>query len=193
MRKHIPERDVNSADVESASVDDYGHIGEHVASVLRAAESAAMEITARAEEDAAKQVSEAARQAGMILHEAEGIRAETEDANRLLREQADAYAERTRKDAEAKAADLLQAARLAATTRAHEDEERQRALRRDIDLSEARLSELGTGLRDLAVRLEELVATDRPTADAPAERPGGDDASLDATLMATVTAEEKPG
>jgi vacuolar-type H+-ATPase subunit H len=193
MRKHIPERDVDTADVESASVDDYGHIGEHVAAVLRAAESAAMEITARAEEDAAKQVSEAARQAGMILHEAEGIRAETEDANRLQREQADAYAERTRKDAEVKAADLLQAARLAVTTRAHEDEERQRVLRKDIDLTEARLSELGTGLRDLAARLEELVATDRPTADAPAERPGDDDPSLDAALMATVTAEEKPG
>jgi hypothetical protein len=192
VRKDTPERDVDAADVDGASVD-YGHIGEHVASVLKAAESAAMEITVRAEQDAAKQVSDAGRQAGMILHEAEGLRAQTEEANRLQREQADAYAERTRKDAEAKAADLLQASRLAATTRAREEEERQKALREDVELTEARLSELGRGLRELATRLEELVATDRPTSDVLAQSPGNDDPSLDAALMATVAAEEEPG
>jgi hypothetical protein len=178
----------DDADTRSTDVVDYGELGVHVASVLEAAETAAVEIKRQAEQEATAQVSEAGRQAGMILHETEGLRAEAEKANRLMREEAEAYAERTRRDADIEAASALQAAEQAAASRASEDEARQRALREDIERTETRLAELGTGLHDLATRLEELVS-DR--VDGAARTRDGDDASLDRSLMASVEAERK--
>jgi hypothetical protein len=178
----------DGADPQSIDVVDYGEMGVHVASVLKAAEAAAVEIKRQAEQEAAAQVGEAGRQAGMILHETEGLRAEAEKANRLMREEAEAYAERTRRDADTEAASVLQAAERAAATRTSDDEARQRALREDIERTETRLSELGTGLHDLATRLEELVS-DR--VDGAARARDGDDASLDRSLMASIEAERK--
>jgi hypothetical protein len=177
----------DGADAKSTDVVDYGELGEHVASVLKAAETAAVEIRRQAEQEAAAQVSEAGGQAGMILHETEGLRAEAEKANRLMREEAEAYAGRTRRDADIEAAKVLQAAEQTAATRASEEEVRQRALREDIERTETRLTELGAGLRDLATRLEELVSVDR--ADGAAPTRDGDDASLDRSLMASIEAE----
>ncbi len=178
-----------SADQQSTDVVDYAELGEHVASVLKAAELAAIEIRTQAEQEAAAQVSEAGRQAGKILHEAEGLRAETEEANRLMREQAEAYAGRTRRDADLEASKVLQAAEEAAVTRVRDEEVRERVLREDIERTEERLTELGVGLRDLAARLEELVSADRPPADEVDRSRGGDDASLDASLVASIGAE----
>ncbi len=178
-----------SADKQSTDVVDYAELGEHVASVLKAAELAAIEIRTQAEQEAAAQVSEAGRQAGKILHEAEGLRAETEEANRLMREQAEAYAGRTRRDADLEASKVLQAAEEAAVTRVRDEEVRERVLREDIERTEERLTELGVGLRDLAARLEELVSADRPPADEVDRSRGGDDASLDASLVASIGAE----
>ena len=179
----------DGADTQSADVVDYGELGEHVASVLEAAETAAVEIRKQAEQEAAAQVSEAGRQAGMILHEAEGLRAEAEKANRLMREEAEAYAGRTRQDADIEAAKVLQAADQAVATRVSEEAARQRALREDIERTETRLTELGTGLRDLAKRLDELVSTDRVDVDGIAPTRDGEDASLDRSLMASIEAE----
>ncbi len=172
-----------SADQQSTDVVDYAELGEHVASVLKAAELAAIEIRTQAEQEAAAQVSEAGRQAGKILHEAEGLRAETEEANRLMREQAEAYAGRTRRDADVEASKVLQSADV------RDEEVRERVLREDIERTEERLTELGVGLRDLAARLEELVSADRPPADEVDRSRGGDDASLDASLVASIGAE----
>jgi hypothetical protein len=179
---------VESADAQSTDVVDYEELGKHVASVLKAAELAVQGIRTQAEQEAAAQVSEAGRQAGRILHEAEGLRAETEEANRLMREQAEAYAGRTRQDADVEASKVLQAAEEAAATRAGDEEVRQRALRANIERAEERLTELGAGLRDLAARLEELVSADRPPADEVDQRRGGDEASLDASLIASIGA-----
>jgi hypothetical protein len=165
---------------------DYAQLGEHVASVLNAAELAATAIRTQAEQEGAAQVTEAGRQAGKILHEAEGLRTEAEEANRLMREQAESYAERTRRDADVEASRLLEAAQKAAATLAREEELRQRELREDIERTEKRLTELGAGLRDLATRLDELVYAGRPPAD---EADQSHDASLDASLMATIGAE----
>jgi vacuolar-type H+-ATPase subunit H len=176
-------------DARSPDVVDYEELGEHVASVLKAAELAAQEIRTRAENEAMAQVSEAGRQAGTMLHEAEGLRAETEEANRAMREQAESYAEKTRRDADAEASNVLQAAEQAVVTRASDDEARQTALHEDIERTERRLTELVSGLRDLAERLEELVSADQPDADEVDQRSGGDDASLDASLMASIGAE----
>ena len=178
-----------SADQQSTDVVDYAELGEHVASVLKAAELAAIEIRTQAEQEAAAQVSEAGRQAGKILHEAEGLRAETEEANRLMREQAEAYAGRTRRDADVEASKVLQSAEEGAAIRVRDEELRQRVLREDIERTEERLTELGVGLRDLAARLEELVSADRPPADEVDRSRGGDDASLDASLVASIGAE----
>jgi vacuolar-type H+-ATPase subunit H len=180
---------VQSTDEQGTDGLDYEKLGEHVASVLKAAELAVQGMRAKAEQEAEKQVSEAGRQAGRILHEAEGLRAETEETSRVLREQAEAYAERTRQDADAEAAKVLLAAEEKAATRARDEEERQRALREDIERSEKRLTELGAGLRDLATRLEELVGAKRPLADEVDERPPGDGASLDTSLIASIGAE----
>jgi len=178
-----------SADVRSADVVDYGDLGEHVASVLKAAELAAVGIRTQAEQEASAQVSEAGRQAGKILHEVEGLRAEAEEANRLMREQAESYAERTRQDADGEASKVLHAAEEAAATLARDEEVRQKALREDIARAEKRLTELGVGLRDLAARLEELVNADGPPADEADQGREGDDASLDASLMASIGTE----
>lgn len=178
---------VDGADPQNSDGVDYGELGAHVASVLEAAETAAAEIRRQAEQEAAAQVSEAGRQAGMILHETEGLRAEAEKANQLMREEADAYAARTRQDADIEAAKVLQAAEQVAATRASEEAARQRALREDIERTETRLTELGTGLRDLATRLEELVSVDRP--EQAGQTREGDDASLDRSLMASIEAE----
>jgi hypothetical protein len=176
----------DGADRQSTDVVDYGELGEHVASVLKAAETAAVEIRRQAEQEAVAQVGEAGRQAGMILHETEGLRAEAEKADRLMREEAETYAARMRRDADIEAAKILQAAEQAAATRTSEEEARQRALREDIKRSEARLIELGTGLHDLATRLEELVSV---RADGAARTRDGDEASLERSLIASIEAE----
>jgi hypothetical protein len=164
---------VENMEADSTDGVDFEELGEHVASVLKAAELAARGIRTKADGEAEAQVTEAGRQAGEILHDAEGLRAEAE-----------AYATRTREDADAQASKVLQAAREEAAIRARDEEERQRALREDIERSENRLTELGAGLRDLATRLEELVGADR--ADEADQRRTGDSASLDTSLIASI-------
>jgi DNA repair exonuclease SbcCD ATPase subunit len=164
---------VESMDAHGSDGADYEELGEHVASVLKAAELAAREIRTKAEQEAEAQVTEAGRQAGKILHDAEGLRAEAE-----------AYAARTRQDADAQASKALQDAEETAADRTREEDERQRALREDIERSKKRLTELGAGLRDLATRLDELVGLD--PADDGVQRRTGESASLDTSLIASI-------
>jgi peptidoglycan DL-endopeptidase RipA len=164
---------VESVDAHGTDGAYYEELGEHVASVLKAAELAARGIRTKAEQEAEAQLTEAGRQAGKILHDAEGLRAEAE-----------AYAARTREDADAQASKALQDAQETAANRTREENERQRALREDIERSKNRLTELGAGLRDLATRLEELVGAD--PADEGDQRRTGDSASLDTSLIASI-------
>jgi chromosome segregation ATPase len=173
MHKRLRAEDASEVVPVVESDSDYEGLGEHVASVLKAAELAAREIRTEAEQEAETRVTEAGRQAGEILHEAEGLRAEAE-----------AYAARTRQDADAQASKALQDAQETAANRTREEDERQRALRDDIERSENRLTELSAGLRDLATRLEELVGADH-------EEEGdrgrtGESASLDTSLIASI-------
>jgi hypothetical protein len=165
-----PVESMNAHGTEGAA---YEELGEHVASVLKAAGLAARGIRTKAEQEAEAQVTEAGRQAGEILHDAEGLRAEAE-----------AYATRTRQDADARASKVLQDAQEAAANRTREEDERQGALREDIERSENRLTQLGAGLRDLATRLEELVGAD--PADEGDQRRTRDSASLDTSLIASI-------
>ena len=169
----------------------YRDLGDHVASVLNAAEAAAAVIREQAGQEAAAKVGEATRRAGTILHEAEGLRAESVESDRQLRAQAEAYAERTRREADEEAAKLLEAARETAATTTREQEARQHALREDIARTEKRLAELGLGLRDLAAQLEALVMA-KAAREGETEVRRDDGASLDTSLMASLGAERPP-
>jgi cell division septum initiation protein DivIVA len=114
---------------------DYSHFGEHVASVLKAAEAAAERVAEDARRDAAA-----------ILGEAKDVR-----------EQAEVYAQQKQREADAQAAKVVEGAELTATRRVHEARQRNEALHKDLELTETRLRDLVTGLRNLASHLDGLL------------------------------------
>lgn len=119
-------------------VTDYGKLGEHVASVLEAANAAAAKIR----EEAEKEVRE-------------------------TRQRANDYAAEKRREAEDEAADIVARAEREASEHTNVAQERGRALANNVALSEERLRQLVAGLRDLAGRLEELVQAEPPRNDSP--------------------------
>jgi cell division septum initiation protein DivIVA len=140
---------------------DYSQFGEHVASVLKAAEAAAERLA-----------EDARRQATDILAHAKNVR-----------EQADVYAEQKQREVDAETAKLLEAAELSAARRVQDARQRNEALHKDLDLTEKRLQDLVTGLRTLASHLEDLLG--------PGSEGGVDEAlrgSLSATVDAGASA-----
>jgi vacuolar-type H+-ATPase subunit E/Vma4 len=114
---------------------DYSQFGEHVASVLKAAEAAAERLA----EDARRQATE-------ILAQAKDVR-----------EQADVYAEQKQREVDAETAKMLESAELTAARRVQEARQRNEALHKDLELTEKRLQDLVSGLRTLASHLENLL------------------------------------
>ncbi len=151
----------------------YAQFGEHLSSVLQAAN------------EAAKKLEDDART------EAERLRTEAENESRQTRKQAEKYAAEKRRDAEAKAADIVSRAEKAAKTRSIAAEERSRELESNVELAEARLQQLATGLVDTASRLEGLI--ERPVAHVGGEKsasaPTGE-RTLEETLVASITRSE---
>jgi cell division septum initiation protein DivIVA len=140
---------------------DYSQFGEHVASVLKAAEAAAERLA-----------EDARRQATDILGQAKNVR-----------EQADVYAEQKQREVDAETAKLLEAAELSAARRVQDARQRNEALHKDLELTEKRLQDLVTGLRTLASHLEDLLG--------PGSKAGVDEAlhdSLSATVGAGASA-----
>ena len=175
---------------------DYGNIGEHVASVLESARTAATKIRDDAREDAfrvaertRKEAAEildgARREAARVKAEAERLRSDAEKASREERQQADEQAAEVRQAAQADAARIVGAAEV--ETREHErtKHERSRSLDRNIELAEDRLTQLVGGLRDLAGQLEKAVASSKASA-VPSDA-GRADESLDASLHASAS------
>jgi hypothetical protein len=180
MRKLKPVQgggDVTAADEalsregDEVHVGDYASLGSHVASVLEAATAAAarvrdeaqadaQQIRAVAEAEASSKIAEASSEASRIAHEAEGLRREAEQAVNSTRERAEAFAARRRDDAEAEAAIILGNAEQVATRQHEELVAREQALRESIDLAEKRLRHLGTGFRELADQLDEILASE---------------------------------
>jgi cell division septum initiation protein DivIVA len=140
---------------------DYSQFGEHVASVLKAAEAAAERLA-----------DDARRQASEILAQAKDVR-----------EQADGYAEQKHREVDAETSKLLESAELTAARRVQEARQRNEALHKDLELTEKRLQDLVVGLRTLASHLENLLG--------PGSESGVDEAlrdSLSATVGAGASA-----
>lgn len=119
-------------------------VGQHVTSVLAAAEQAAENLRREADKLAAAKIAEAETYAEQRKREAE------------------AEAERIVRDAERRANELDGAA-----------EHRNRALLADISASEGRMTNLASSLREVADRLEHVAADGLGRADADANAPVG--------------------
>jgi hypothetical protein len=156
--------------VSAAKASDvYAQVGEHVASVIRAAETAAAALSEQADSEAAAirnaALAEAAQMVKDAQAEAEQLRAKASELGKSAkaeaekaRQEADAYAAQRRRDADEAAAKVLQEAEQAAAGELHDALAREEAQRRAIARTEQRLGDLAGGLHDLARHLEELVA-----------------------------------
>ena len=152
---------------ESAGLD-MSSVGEHVASVLAAAEGAAQRIRSEAQQEAKETEQEAARAANEIrtraTQEAQAERAssrrlvdEAEVASRGIRAEADQYADDRRREAEAQAAQTVRDAERRAASIADTSDERNRVLLANIAESETRLRDLAQSLRGVAASLDDVV------------------------------------
>jgi len=143
-------------------------VGEHITSVLAAAEAAAAKLRAEAAQDAKAVVEEAKRRAeGMISRareESESTRAsaqhtlgEAEAASRDLRSDADRYATNRRREADEQATQIVVEAERNAAVVAETAKERHRVVLTNIATSEARLRDLAKSLRGVASALDKVV------------------------------------
>jgi hypothetical protein len=187
-------------------------VGEHLSSVLQAANEAAKKVEEdarteaerlrertqseaerlreRTQSQAASTLDNARRESEKLLVEAERLRTEAENESRQTRERAETYAAEKRRDAEAEAAGIVSRAEEVAQTSEIAAEERSRELEANVQLAEIRLQQLATGLFDTASRLEGLI--ERPVADAgekSAWEPTGE-GLLEETLVASITRSE---
>lgn len=147
---------------------DYGKLGEHVTSVLEAADQAAAEIreeargaaqelTKRAQQEADALVERARAETETLSHEAVGLRVDAEEESRELKERANAYATEKRREADRQVSALVSQAKRDASEHTRAAQERSAALAENIERSQQRLRQLVDGLRDLAERLEEIL------------------------------------
>lgn len=147
---------------------DMASVGEHVASVLAAAEAAAQKMRAEAELEAKETGQEATRAANEIrsraTQEAQMERAssrrlvdEAEAASHGVRSEADRYADERRREADAQAVQTLRDAERRAAAIADTSDERHRVLLANIAESETRLRQLATSLRGVAASLDDVV------------------------------------
>ncbi len=143
--------------------------GEHVVSVLAAAEAAAEKLQREAEQDAARTRQQAAAEAeelrARVLAETEDERSnalqlvrDAEAKAATLRENAETFAQRRHREAEEAAARIVEAAEQRSDELEQAAAARQRTLLSNISSSEERMSHLATNLHDVASQLAELAA-----------------------------------
>jgi ElaB/YqjD/DUF883 family membrane-anchored ribosome-binding protein len=130
---------------------DFARLGNHVVSVLRAIE----ETAARIQEEAREKAEEA-------------------------RTAAENYASDRRSQADAEAREIVSAAKGQAASFSEDAERRHQMLESDISLAEGHLRTLATGLRDLADRLDNLLATPLGEGEEGRLAAGGDDSLTEA-------------
>ena len=182
-------------------VTDYGKLGEHVTSVLEAANAAAAKIrdearagaerlAERTRNEATALLEKAGQEADKVSLETERLRAETEKEVRETRQRANDYAAEKRGEAEGEAAAIVARAKREASEHTNAAQERGSALASNVALSEERLRQLVGGLRDLAGRLEELVQAEPPREESPNVPP--DEASLEESLRPSDVATRSP-
>jgi hypothetical protein len=180
----------------------YAQFGEHLSSVLQAANEAAKKVEddarteaerlrKRTQSQAASTLDGARRESEKILAEAERLRTEAQNESSQTRKQAETYATEKLRDAETKAADIVSRAEEVANTRSIAAQERSRELEANVELTEIRLQQLATGLVDTASRLEGLI--ERPVPHVAAEKSASEpteERMLEETLVASITRSE---
>ena len=193
-------RTVN-VDNEAEPVTDYGKLGEHVTSVLEAANKAAAKIREDARTNAERVAKLSQSEATALLEQARGdaeklsleserLCAEAKKESREMTRSAEAYVAEKRREAEAEATGILSRARREASEHTRAADERRSALAKDVALSEERLGQLVGGLRNLAVQLEELVRPDPEPAKSNSPLARDQDSSLEETLRRSASAPE---
>jgi hypothetical protein len=138
-----------TAPVAAPALEEAGRVGEHVAGIVAAAESAASTIRADAEHEAQGLRSEAQR----TLEEARAAAAE-------VKAEADVYSETKRRDADANAARIVAEAERRAAGVSDQAVQRDRVLLANIAASEQRLRDLARSLRTVAGSLDDVVGDD---------------------------------
>jgi cell division septum initiation protein DivIVA len=186
---------------EAEPMTDYGKLGEHVTSVLEAANQAAAKIRQDARTDAERVAKQSQSEASAVLEHARGhaeklsreserALAEAKKESREMTQRAEAYVAEKRRQAEAEATGILSRARREASEHTRAAQERRSALANDVALSEERLGQLVGGLRNLAVRLEELVHAKPEQAKSGSAIRSDQDMSLEESLRPSVAAPE---
>jgi hypothetical protein len=148
---------------------DFNRVGDHVGSILSAANEAALRIQEEAREEAKRIRAEAQKEATERLQAArEDAEAAMAEADRLRLEAAawaeqartssDASAAERRAEAEAEAREIVAAAERQAASFSEDAEHRYNGLRMDISAAEERLRQLATGLHDLSAWVDTLVS-----------------------------------
>ena len=169
-----------AAEAEPGGQTSLGQVGEHVASVLAAAEAAAARVRVEAEREAertrqqAVEAAEALRE--QVTAEAEAERADArrqlsrakEEAS-TIHADADSYAGRRRREAEDEALRLVRDAEHRASQLEDTATERHRALLNEIAVAETRLREIAETVRTIAASLDEVAGPE----------PGGDRMGID--------------
>jgi hypothetical protein len=183
---NVSELDVGADRQNSEVAVDYAKLGEHVASVVKAAEVAAEGIRAEAEkeverlregaeEQAATRLDEANREAERMRREADRLRAEAEEATKTIR-----------REAEAEAAKVIEAAKQIDRREEYAAEDRRRTLQENVELTEKRLKQLVGGLREVAVQLEDLIETESSSARSDEGQITEPEETLDESLRASL-------
>jgi cell division septum initiation protein DivIVA len=137
---------------------DYGELAPHVAAVLEVAAASGDRIRQDAEVDAQRIIDAAQQTAGKVLHDAEALRAQMDEAAVGAHERAEVYAERKRRDAEAEARKILEEAEEIAARQLGKLVAREDELRDKIEASEQRVASLVAELHELLAGLEGVVA-----------------------------------
>jgi hypothetical protein len=171
--RHVPAVDTGGeamAETEDPIelVTDYDKLGTFVSTVLESAKEAAEKIRQAARDDARRLRERTEREASAKRAEAEQraeelttaasqVRDKAEKESRLIHERANSLLQEKRQASEAEAAAILARAERDALEHTRAAEERRSKLAKNVEMSEERLRELVTGLRELATRLEDLV------------------------------------
>jgi cell division septum initiation protein DivIVA len=188
-----------NADNEAEPVTDYGKLGEHVTSVLEAANKAAAKIREDARTNAERVANLSQSEASALLEQARGhaeklsreserLCAEAKKESREMTRSAEAYVAEKRREAEAEAAGILSRARREASEHTRAADERRSALDKDVALSEERLGQLVGGLRNLAAQLEGLVQVEPKRANSNLPLARDQDSSLEESLRRSASA-----
>jgi F0F1-type ATP synthase membrane subunit b/b' len=179
---------------------DYARLGEHVTAVLEAANEAAaklrddarrtaQEIGEHAQQEANGLLEKARAESDQVSHEASRRRIEAEEESRDLKERANAYATEKRREADRQASALVARAKREASEYTKAAHDRSAELAKNVELSEKRLQQLVGGLRNLAVRLEELLQEPRPSSDSANAGAPTNDESMEESLRRSAAAQ----